>query len=443
MVRIGLTPSRVSGDNDAGRFFRRAGATPLPHGTQRLMQTLLSERRLWRGRRIHPESATIASGYFWFYAGVGAFTPYTALYYQYLGFSGIELGLLTALPALGTALTGPFWGMAADALSAHRAILRTVLAIAAVVSLALAQITSYLPFLLTLGILAFALVPVPSLMDSYAVSVAERGGHGYGVLRIFGSIGFTVMVLIMGAVMAGGMSNRFIYAYAVCHMLALGAVFLLPRLGERRPRKIMDGVGAIWSRKPFLLLLLVAYMMASGVAILNMYLGIHIRSLGSGTDVVGTAFAVSAMSELPVIGFGTLIMSRIGARRMIIIALVAYIVRFSMLAVAPDAGWVIASQLLHGLSFAMFLVASVNLAHRLVGGELAATAQALLGTMSFGFGNITGSLVGGALLDVLGTRTLYSGVVLLMAAALAVYVIGGRLLSAERYEPASERPASG
>ncbi|HLU37718.1 MAG TPA: MFS transporter, partial [Thermomicrobiales bacterium] len=185
------------------------------------------------------------------------------------------------------------------------------------------------------------------------------------------------------------------------------------------------------------------YMMASGVAILNMYLGIHIRSLGSGTDVVGTAFAVSAMSELPVIGFGTLIMSRIGARRMIIIALVAYIVRFSMLAVAPDAGWVIASQLLHGLSFAMFLVASVNLAHRLVGGELAATAQALLGTMSFGFGNITGSLVGGALLDVLGTRTLYSGVVLLMAAALAVYVIGGRLLSAERYEPASERPASG
>lgn len=443
MARVGLTRSRVSGDNDAGRFFRRAGAMLPLYGTHSLMQIFSPERRLSRGRRFHPESATITSGYFWFYAGVGAFTPYAALYYQDLGFSGLELGALTALPALGTALTGPFWGMAADTLGAHRAIMRTVLVIAAIMPLVLAQITAYAPFLLALGVLAFALVPVPSLWDSYAVSSVERGGRSYGSLRIFGSLGFTVVVLIMGAVMASGMSNRFLYAYALCNLLALASTFLLPKLGERRPRRFMDGLGEIRARKSFLLLLVVAYMMASGVAILNMYLGIHIKSLGSGTDVVGTAFAVSAMSELPVIGFGTLIMSRIGARRMIIIALSAYLIRFSIMTVAPDAAWVIAAQLLHGLSFAMFLVASVNLAHRLVGGELAATAQALLGTMSFGFGNITGSLVGGALLDVIGTRALYAGVVVLMAAALAVYIIGGRLVSADGYEPKREWPASG
>lgn len=393
--------------------------------------------------RIHGESATIASGYFWFYAGIGAFIPYAALYYQHLGFSGISLGLLTALPALGTALTGPFWGMAADTLGAHRAILRIVLTIGAVVTLALTQVTTYVPFLLTLGVLAFALVPVPALWDSYAVSTIERGGRSYGSLRIFGSLGFTVMVMVMGILMAGGLSNRFLFAYAICHILALASTLPLPRLGERQSRRFFDGLGAIRTRKSFLLLLVVAYLIASGVAMINMYLGIHIRGLGGGTEVVGTAFAVSALSELPIIGLGAVIMTRIGVKRMVTIALGFYILRFIVLAAAPVAGWVIFAQAFHGLSFGMFLVASVNLAHRLVGKDLAATAQALLGTMSFGFGNITGSIVGGTLIDIIGTRALYTGVIGLMVVALAVYTIGGRLVSADDYEPGPGRAASG
>lgn len=92
----------------------------------------------------------IGSGYFWFYAGIGAFTPYAALYYDHLGFSGIELGALMALPAAMAALTGPFWGAFADARAMHRAILRTVTLIAGIVALVLSQVSGYLPFLLIL-----------------------------------------------------------------------------------------------------------------------------------------------------------------------------------------------------------------------------------------------------------------------------------------------------
>jgi MFS family permease len=405
------------------------------------LQTIsgFAARRQGAGR----ESLTIGSGYFWFYAGIGAFTPYAALYYQDLGFSGLQLGVLTALPALGASLTGPFWGIVADSLAAHRAIMRIVLMIAMVVTLFLTRITSFAPFFVTLGIIALVMVPVASLWDSYAVSAHERGGSPYGTLRIFGSLGFTVMVLVMGAVMSGGLSNRFIYAYAFCHLLTWTATLFLPNLAERRPRKFLDGLNAVRAQKSYLLLLAVAYLIASGVAMINMFLGIHIRDLGSGTEVVGTAFAVSALSELPVIGFGTWIMMRIGARRMVVAGLAAYILRFSLLAAAPTAEWVIFAQIFHGISFGMFLVASVNLAHRLVGAENAATAQALLGTMSFGFGNITGSLIGGALLDVVGTRAIFTGVVGLMVVALAVFMIGGRLIATDDYEPQRQQPASG
>ena len=87
-------------------------------------------------------------------------------------------------------------------------------------------------------------------------------------------------------------------------------------------------------------------------------------------------------------------------------------------------------------------MASVNLAHRLAGVENAATAQALLGSMSFGFGNITGALVGGALLDVIGTRSLYTGVIVILVVALGVYVLGNRALTRDAYDPESEQPVS-
>lgn len=407
------------------------------------MQFLSRGERLSRTSEARRESVLIGSGYFWFYAGIGAFTPYAALYYDYLGFSGIELGVLVALPAALTALTGPVWGAFADARALHRAFLQTVPLIAAVVALVLSQVTGYLPFLVILGLMAFALVPVPSLWDSYAVSAADRGGASFSILRTFGSLGFMAMVLATGALMSGGMSNRFLFAYAVAHLLTWASTLMLPRLGERRPRRLFDGISAVRRQKPYLLLLVVAYMIATGMSTFNNFLGIHIDGLGGGTGILGVAFAAAALSELPVFAFGTRIMSRLGASRMVTIALMFYILRFVLLTMAPTAEWIVLAQLFHGVSFAMFLVASVNLAHRLVGAENAATAQALLGSMSFGFGNITGALVGGALLDVIGTRWLYTGVIVILVIALTVYVLGNRAIERDSYEPAAEQAALG
>lgn len=382
------------------------------------------------------ESAMIASGYFWQYAGVGAFMPYTALYYQHLGFSGLGLGLMMALPPIATALTGAFWGAFADSRSVHRVILRTVPLIAALAALLLSRVTEFLPFLLVLGVLALAIVPIPSLLDSYAVSAKERGGASFGFLRVFGSLGFIVMVLFAGELMADGVSRRFLYAYAIALVLTSASTLLLPRLADRHSRRLLDGIDEIRRRKPYLLLLLVAYLIASGVTMINNFLGIHIRGLGGGTDIVGFAFAVSAVSELPVIGFGAWIMQRLGPRRMIYVALAAYIVRFTILTAAPTAEWVLVAQAFHGASFGMFLVASINLAHRLVGKENAATGQALLGTMSFGFGSITGSILGGVLLDMIGTTWMYAGVVGVMISALAIWTIGNLRLARDAFEPA-------
>lgn len=379
----------------------------------------------------------IRSGYFWFYAAIGTFAPFISLYYRDLGMTGLQLGILMALPALWTAFTGPIWGTIADSLAIHRLLLRVVLLLAAGIALVATQPTQFASLLLLMSGLACVLVPIAPLMDSYAVNEAEYRGTSYGSLRVWGSIGYTVMVLVTGEVLGDRVTSRFLLWYAGCLLLGWVSIFGLPRLAERRPRPLLDGLQAVRRSRPFLLLLFVAYLLASGYAVISSFLSIHIQELGGSASVVGAAFAVSAIGEFPVLFFSGWILNRLGARRVLVIAICSYIARFAVLSFAPDAAWIIAAQLFHGLSFGAFLIASVTLAHRFVGKENAATAQALLGTMSIGFGSITGSLTAGALLDVVSTYTIFRGVTVLMMITLVVFALGSRLTRIETYNQRS------
>lgn len=381
------------------------------------------------------ESFTIGTGYFWFYAGVGTFIPFNALYYRSLGFSGLELGILTSLPAIATALLGPVWGIVADTFGLHRHIMRAVLLLAAGIAMLLTDITTFVPFMVVIALLSVVLVPVPSLWDSYAVSAVERGGAPYGVLRIFGSIGFTVMVLIMGRIMADGLSTIFLYAYAACFLVTFLVSLRLPALGERQPRRLLDGLQSVSRSAPYRLLLLVAFLISMGYTTLNIYLTLHIESLGGDTGIAGVAFATSALSELPIVGFGALILKRLGARRVIFIALGVYILRFALLGFTYNTSFVLLAQVMHGLSFGMFLIASVTLAHRLVGRENAATAQALLAMVSVGLGSITGSFLGGWAIDFTTTSVMFRVVTITMALTLVIFWVGSRRLEKTAYDP--------
>jgi PPP family 3-phenylpropionic acid transporter len=183
------------------------------------------------------------------------------------------------------------------------------------------------------------------------------------------------------------------------------------------------------------LLLLVAFLISTGYAALNIYLTLHIQSLGGSTSVAGVAFAIAALSELPIIGFGAVILRRVGARNVIFIGLVAYVIRFILFGFGASTSFVLVAQAMHGLSFGMFLIASVTLAHRLVGRQHAATAQALLAMVSMGLGSIIGSLTGGIAIDYVSTSTIYRFIALMMATTLAIFFIGTRRLSRDAYDP--------
>lgn len=377
----------------------------------------------------------VAGGYLWYYAAIGAFVPFIALYYRELGFSGLQIGILTALPSIGVALGGPLIGAVADGTGAHRLVLRLGLLAAAALALLAAALDSFPAFVVVMAGIALALASVPSMLDSYAVTASDRSGRSYGALRVWGSLGYTLAVLALGRVMGDRVSALVLVGYAALLFLALLTIAGLPPLAERRAQPLLAGIRGVLGNRPLMALLLVAFLVSTGSAVMNIYLGLHLESIGGSASLTGLAFATSAMSELPVVAFGGWFVARLGPVRLAMLAIAVYGLRFVAFSALTVPAWVLAIQLFHGLSYGAFLIASVTLAHRLAGRGQAATAQAMLTAMSFGFGAIVGSLVAGAVLDAIGTAGLFRAAAALMAIALAVLIAGSRVVGLDR--PAS------
>jgi PPP family 3-phenylpropionic acid transporter len=211
----------------------------------------------------------------------------------------------------------------------------------------------------------------------------------------------------------------------------------LPALGERTARTVLGGLGSATANRPLMALLAITYCMSVSVATMYGFLGIHIEELGGSASLIGFAAALSSTSELPIVAFGGWFIVKFGPVRMIALAIAVYAFRFLAFALITDPTLILPVQLLHGLSYGAFLIASVTLAYRLAGRKQAATAQALLAAMSFGFGSITGSLLGGLLLDSIGTVGLFRGAAALLILTLIAFIVVDRVIGFERTEEPS------
>lgn len=369
----------------------------------------------------------ISLGYVWFFAGIAAFTPFAAIYYRSLGFTSVQVGLLAAMPAIALVFTGAMWGAIADTLAKHRIILRMALVLGAMFAF-LASRSDGFPLLFTwIVLLSFSTVPLRSLMDHYAVLIGGRINKPFGRIRLWGAFGYTAFALSIGRIMNEKVTSFFLVAYGISLLLTLASTFTLPQLPVQERRPILEGVGELLRNTRLLLVLLVAFAQAVAAFLIVASLGYHITSMDGSASQVGVAFAVAAVSELPVFLLGSWLYRKIGPDRLIAILIGLYAVRMLLLALvqAPEA--VIALQALHGVTFGGFLVVCVPQAHALARGKHPATVQALLTLAAFGLGNVLGAFLGGALLD--RTREVYTVTALLMMVVLVIYYVGTRVLN--------------
>lgn len=368
---------------------------------------------------------------FFLYAGMAMVLPYMVLFYQSLGFSGTEIGLLSGITPLITMLFAPFWTGLADTTGRHRLILSLTLVGAAISILAFSTFSTFAAILF-LAILYYAFVaPANAFADSATMYMLGDGKDKYGQVRVGGTIGFGISAWVAGnLVQSLGLKIAF-YGCALLLLLGLVVSQNLVHNPSRPSSQTSGDFRALLSNPRWLLFLALAFAGGISIAGNNTYLFPYLKELGAPESQMGLAMTIGTITEIPILFFGHYLLRWLKSYGLLIAAMLVTATRLLLFAAADAPEQILVMQLLNGLTFPAMWVAGVAYVDEIAPPGLSATAQGMFGAMVFGFGSAVGGFIGGPLLETVGGRGIYLTFGMIVTAVLALAILGQRLLPKE------------
>lgn len=341
--------------------------------------------------------------YFFYFAAIGCLTPFLNVYFAHLGLSGAQIGWLGSLAPLIALTANPFWGAVADRWQIHRTVLALCAFAAGLVSLLYLVVDSFWPLLAVVVIMSFFRTPIGSLVDGTVMDIVRRTGQAYGRQRMWGSIGFVLVTVVLGRLVS---ANDLWLAFWL-HGLLLAVV--CAGLGLRLPVSSRDGRVSLLAgfrqltrQRRYLMFLGAMALLGIGTTSFVNFLGLHILALGGSEWMIGLAWAINGAAEFPMMMFGSQWFARFPNGRLIQFGFAGYAVVWVLMAFVDSPAALVLCSLLNGLCYGTVWVAAVNYASESAPPGLSATAQALVGAAQSGIGWSLGAVIAGYLWDLQG-----------------------------------------
>ena len=379
-------------------------------------------------KKIYPFS------FYLLYFGAGAcFFPYIVLYYQSLGFSGAQIGILSAISPLISLIGAPFWTGIADVSHRHRLVMSITLLAAIGMVILYPFVKTLAAVLVLVSLYSFMIAPVNSFADTATMTMLGDQQNMYGRVRVGGTIGWGVIAPIAGLMIAKYGLNWAFWLYAV--ILFIGFLvsqrFLYSEVKQQV--SIKHGMSELFSNRRMVLFLATAFVTGMALMSINSFLGAYMGGLGIEKSLFGFALAIPIIVELPVLFFANRLLTRLKPHGLLVLAMFATMLRLFLYATFTSAAGILVFQLINGFTFATLWVAGVSYINENAPPGLSATTQGVFGATVFGFGAAGGGFMGALLLERVGGPQMYGIFGVLMLVMLIVYVLFERRLPKIQY----------
>jgi len=350
--------------------------------------------------------------YFIYWAGVAAYLPYISLYYESIGLQGGQIGQLSSIPHFITLVSSILIAFFSDKSRRHKMVLSaTSIGITVVLFLypSARSFAAFIPIVLAYSIL-FA--PSNAILDETTLNTLDNPGN-YGKIRVGGTIGWGIMVLVTGYLIDHlniGLMVIF-YVNIFFNLLFLLIILIMPKTHPRSSisqeqvsaKKVLD----MLLQPGFLLFLLVIIIWGIGESSISGFLFLHIKHLGGSSTLMGTALAVSLVGEILVFTFADKIQARLNSQKMLLMAFVVLFAWLTGLSLIRNLNAIPLFQIFGGAGYALLQSGSVAYVNQRAPREIGTTAQAVRGGVFSGLGVGVGSIISGLIYEGSGSVELF------------------------------------
>jgi PPP family 3-phenylpropionic acid transporter len=262
-------------------------------------------------------------------------------------------------------------------------------------------------------ILLFAVMDAPYIPfgTTLALDYLERRGQleQFGPLRLWGSVGYIVSALGIGALLLEHRLALLPYVFA-------GVMFLSGLLSLLLPAAVSSGQTFHWrdsltlltGRSEFGWFLFGIALCGSTMAIGSQYLSIYLEQLQAAGWMIGLAIGLQAATEIPLMGSMPAILRRFGVRAALLAGVAVLPLRWFLHVVLQQPLFLLPVQLLHGFTISGVMVVGALWVNGRLPLHLRATGQALYTAVFAGVGWGLGLLVAGAVNDWFGMSAVWT-----------------------------------
>lgn len=360
-------------------------------------------------------------GIFWFLflGGWGVFFPFFSLYLsQELALPPSQVGVVMAMIPLVGLVIQPLWGQLADRTGSRRLVLAVVAAGTGLAALGFIVPQSFPWAVAATATFALFSTSVASMGTSVTLAGVGRDNMArFGQIRMWGTVGFLVLVVIFPRVLErlgetplidgrGGLVWMF---PAVFVLLALASVaaLLLPRAPALAMRSRPGDLKRLARHPPVLRLLVFVFSVHLFIQGPINFFPLYVADRGGNASTVGNMWIFMLIVEIPLIVFSGATLQRLGARGLLRMGLMAEGIRWILCANVTSLPMVSAAQVLHGFGVAGILIGAPLYLEQAVPERLRSTGQALVATVTYGAGAILSNTVFGFLMDSYGVSLPY------------------------------------
>jgi nucleoside transporter len=328
-----------------------------------------------------------------------------------LHFSGTETGAIFGTTALASMISPFFVGMIADRFFATQKVLAALHFIGAILLYAVTQVTSFGAVYAIMLAYCLCYFPTIALTTTLALKNIKDAGSTFPLIRVFGTIGWIVIGLVVGWLEVEKSSMMFTLAAGASLVMAVYSL-TLPNTpptaaGEPVTARGLLGLDALvmLKEKSYLVFIIAMFLGCIPLTFYFSFTNAYLNEAGvvnaAGKMTLGQASEIIAMLLMPIV------FRKMSVRAIIMLGLLSWSIRYGLLATGnAGAGmWMFyIAILLHGVCFDFFFMTGQLYADQEAPNNLRGTAQGFLTFVTYGVGMFVGSLLSGVALDWFTTK---------------------------------------
>lgn len=324
--------------------------------------------------------------YLLYFITMGVYTPYLNLYYERIGLSGSQIGMINSFGYIAAMLLSPLWGAITDKTHKYKAMVSTLVMATALTGIIWQKQSIFFWILMTSLFLNIFRSNIVNILDALCIQYCKENNREFSLIRSMGSLGYLLGSFLIGNLMFELFNIQGPYIQV---MLVIAVIFEILMLFVKEPafetqthdnHNFKSNIKELMHNRDYIFILILTFFTAMIMDSANFYIANHlISTMGLKDSVIGLSTCAMVLPEVFIIMRYHRFMRQWGLKNVFTVAIMTQILRFAIYAFTSNVYIFMLASTMHGIMVGAGTVGVVTYIHKKIPSYMLATAMTMYG----------------------------------------------------------------